>query len=794
MIISPPFLSAAHPQQNDAMTTADAGNTVVPDSDVCTSSMLECAPGNGAYPVSFNLGWHGGAHLKAPTDDTQPASVRAIADGKIVYVRRTDTTHKATLQYRNVRTDDGCVVIRHDTEIGEGDHAKITYYSVYMHMQQVLSSLAVGKKIYRKDLIGTPGQIYGQFPQIHFEIVCDEANLRKMIGRAPGSLGNNPARTDAVYGDVWFFVPRGAKIFANEPHPYREDDSFPAIATLNPQAPLVPAGTSRDLVIRMHYEKDCTLTTYQQNVDLSWSVCGALPAESEAEYNLYRRATGLHGRYTDSSLASVAAGMTVPSPSAIFEMIRFGRCINDQFASGARFSHWRKVKTPDGDGWINLSKAGVRVYSDADFPEWAGWSFVNDDPTPDSLCDSPTVRHWLDVNHSGHVSHADAVGALGVDAIRQRLARAVCKFPSEWGRSGLEARYHWLRSPHEALSSPLSEADFGKLMDHARDLAFWEDVSDPDLPSANEVWHFPPTAFIRHFRTCGWFSASEFKQIIPLEVLRETSGNTTYYELAAPVTTDFLNKYLMHLNRGLRKYLINTPNRMSAFFGNALQETQWLGKLYENDPNRWYHPWDGRGMLQLTGPDNCIQYWDFIGRGSQISQQTRNVLHSAYANADAHRPQAQQYLGDNASGVTSLLIGWRSNLAGVGPAPASEDRIWPSDSAGFYWSKMSMATYADRAISLQRRQVSAVTPHNPHHPPTSNTPVPKVYYHSPNFHDASAAVNYPAAVGNPNASFNGYVARCVAFNHVLALVGEHWFPDGHGTLLLFPEGRQPRRT
>ncbi|MFM0004430.1 hypothetical protein PQR57_25820 [Paraburkholderia dipogonis] len=188
-------------------------------------------------------------------------------------------------------------------------------------MQQVLSSLAVGKKIYRKDLIGTPGQIYGQFPQIHFEIVCDEANLRKMIGRAPGSLGNSPARTDAVYGDVWFFVPRGTKLFANEPHPYREDDSFPAIATLHPQAPLVPAGTSRDLVIRMHYEKDCTLTTYRQNMDGSWAVCGATPAESEAEYNLYRRATSLHGRFTDSSLAAIPICRT-KAKSGIFHRRR----------------------------------------------------------------------------------------------------------------------------------------------------------------------------------------------------------------------------------------------------------------------------------------------------------------------------------------------------------------------------------------------------------------------------------------------------------------------------------------
>jgi hydroxyethylthiazole kinase len=84
MIISPPFLSAAYPQQNDAMTTADAGNTVVPAGDVCTSSMLECEPGNGAYPVSHNLGWHGGPHLRAPAEGGEPLLVRAIADGKVV--------------------------------------------------------------------------------------------------------------------------------------------------------------------------------------------------------------------------------------------------------------------------------------------------------------------------------------------------------------------------------------------------------------------------------------------------------------------------------------------------------------------------------------------------------------------------------------------------------------------------------------------------------------------------------------------------------------------------------------
>lgn len=54
-------------------------------------------------------------------------------------------------------------------------------------------------------------------------------------------------------------------------------------------------------------------------------------------------------------------------------------------------------------------------------------------------------------------------------------------------------------------------------------------------------------------------------------------------------------------------------------------------------------------------------------------------------------------------------------------------------------------------------------------------------------------MNLPAAVGHPNHPFNGYVARCVGFGQVLAVTSECLFPDGHGTLLDFPEGYQPRR-
>jgi hypothetical protein len=342
MLISPPFLL---PNSGRTIDAAEAGDPIVSDGNVCAMGMQECAPGNGAYPVSYSLGWHGGAHLIAPRDaQGQDVPTRAIADGTVVYARQNSGESEALL-YRGVRTDDGCVVIKHETEIGDGDNAKVIFFSIYMHLQTVLPSVTAGKKIYRKDTLGVAGEIYGQMGQTHFEIVCDSANLKKLVGRDSGPLVAENGRTDAIYGDIWFTVPTGVSIFANQPHPYRLDDEESAPGpSIRPQQPTF---TTCDLVIRMRYELgNCTLTTFRQQDDGRYVEVGSPPSgDREYEYNLYEKATRLSARY-----AELGANFTVaPAPSAIYEMLRFGRIVGpDPLPINGQFGHWREIKTLEG--------------------------------------------------------------------------------------------------------------------------------------------------------------------------------------------------------------------------------------------------------------------------------------------------------------------------------------------------------------------------------------------------------------------------------------------------------------
>ena len=78
MIISPPFLPDRAGQSEEAWLDAAMAQ---PASRLASTNAPE-----GSFPLSLKLGWHNGIHIQAPRSGGTHLPVRAIADGKVIFV------------------------------------------------------------------------------------------------------------------------------------------------------------------------------------------------------------------------------------------------------------------------------------------------------------------------------------------------------------------------------------------------------------------------------------------------------------------------------------------------------------------------------------------------------------------------------------------------------------------------------------------------------------------------------------------------------------------------------------
>ena len=646
MIISPPFLPIG------------AGNVV--DIDLV---MFGDGPGQGAFPVSYELAWHGGTHLSAPIDGAAAIPVRAIADGVIKYVGTPDTSigDGNPLYYYNGETSNGVVVIEHKTEIGED--VEVVFYSIYMHLSKTNGGIIPGKKIYRKDEIGAPGLIYGAPNKIHMEIICDDTNLKKLIGRSSGKLTiESDGRADALWGEMYFSIPTGIPVFdsctesrkdnaASADHqakladetaakarkaahaaPKSEElkrastqanaDAAAAHQTAKEahahiaQAPVQIGTVDTPIFVGMRYDKGtCTFSTYSED----GKIIGTR-SDQGYEYKLYDKACALYPQ----------------CPSAGFDLLRFGRIIGPDALQPADAAHWRQVVYANGkEGWINLRPDAIKKFSDADFPHWRGWLLVDDDTDGDSRCDSALIKSTILPDANAQTKNSEYWLKLSDADTQNKLQRAICRIPSIWSNSNIDQRWGWLKSNKESDVSPtlqngLNDESFQKLKAHLEVQMFWEKTGLPDNP----YWHFNPKEFIRAFRHCGWLSLSEMTQMFPATALRKDGKKGWVSEAVTPKLST-ISDNRVDLNKSTRKFNILTPDRMSCFYGNATQETAWFRTLSEIEPkSQRYYPWYGRGFFQLTWSDNAIKYWEFLGR--DIPDKLKKELTAAQKQADLY--------------------------------------------------------------------------------------------------------------------------------------------------------------
>lgn len=590
-------------------------------------------PGNGGYPVSYNLGWHGGVHLHAPArGNAGMEPVRAIADGVVVYRRGNSVPSEAPapnapLSYGG-RTSDGVVIIRHETEIGATPQrdapTRVVYFSIYMHLHTVRSTVRQGRTISRKDELGQAGYIKGQPGQIHFEIICDDANLEKLIGRGSGLVSKiEEGRSDVVFGELYFHLAGTVRVHAQRP-------------PLNRLAPSDGAMLGEDLFVGLRYaEGDGTrfnrghayVTTYRE----TGSQLGAALVEPDAEYNLYRDASDISQAYPANAR---------PAPSVVYELLRFGRIVGPDPLVPGDVPHWRQIRTPAGTGWVNLNDPGVHKFSDADFPQWRGWQLIEDVGDGNCLCNAPEILRPVDFDRDGSISADEAHTRLDTPEIKAFLKRLICKFPTEWDASTIDSGCGWLKTRSSYNLNPMTDRQFDRLRAHIEALAFWKDANlqVPQLDVNGRTsgthalssahWHFDPREFIRVFRRCGWMSSMEFASVYSDTYQKkvgsrlETAKNALSHEVR--------ERYRIQINKIARKYHVSASSyRLAHFLGQGAEESRTLTLMFERRSeascNQLYSgrlgndlPGDafryrGRGMKQLTGKYNYAEYWVYRG-------------------------------------------------------------------------------------------------------------------------------------------------------------------------------------
>jgi hypothetical protein len=787
MIISPPFLPARAAGATDALWLNSAMVAVA-------ARLPDTHASEGSFPLGHQLLWHNGLHLQAPTVGTAYLPVCAIADGEVVFRHKpqavdTDVNHaqnynpfgRAGSAPTAAWTDNGCIIIKHTTEIGTEGNTPTTlvFYSLHMHLSELGKNIpagavtgpdwAVGNRIWRKDKVGVAGQVYGHRGQVHFELCFDATNLEALVGRVPGFAAppvapNVPpapttdGRTDAIFGSVYFYLPANTPTSATEPNTHMRGTG----------AATTPLGAHPLWVKMTCGNGECTFESF----DVNGTSPHALAAVANEEYDLYQTATARHN-------AVVAAGHTDSSPSGWYELLRFGRNIGQSAtardALPANAAHWRRIPNSTGTAiWADLNAAGTFKFSDADFLSVLGWNFFDDDATPlDQHCDSTHLFELIrdpDATNTQRMEPEKLMERVGLPAVQKQLRRAVCKFPTEWDRDSIDARYGFVGQLKEFTDNPGS---WEKFKAHLEAISFTDlptefKATRPATPVTEPVnWSVHPAEMISILRKCGWLSNTELLQLIPEHVIRKpgSHNSSTQAVWESPnlsTARTFLTHHGVALSRALRKFGINTPLRQSCFFGNATQETGWFRTLLESNgsqPNL-HLGWFGRGFLQLTNPNgdinagnnNYYQYFKFVGRAPAVPP-----------------------------GPTE--IAWRNQVG------TNSDRAAQSSCAYWVWPNKSVPTtthpnrpqvdnacrYADVAAPNQRRLVTTGSGS-------------KVWYYNQSFTNCAAAVNYPGTVGQNPPNMNGLIDRSTAFvNALVVLADVPIFPDALGVDQAAPE-------
>jgi len=218
------------------------------------------------------------------------------------------------------------------------------------------------------------------------------------------------------------------------------------------------------------------------------------------------------------------------------------------------------------------------------------------------------------------VDPIEATTRLVDPALAPKLARTICKFPTEWDVATIDQRWSWLKTSTDENPHPFSDADFELMRAHVQALAFFP--GGTDLPASH--WHFQPREFVRQFRRCRWLAEPELARVY---------GDEDIYGDIGQESRTYKERYRPALNLLFRKYSLDTPKRMAHFFGQSAQETYFFMLVRESavrvstairDNHISVRP-ETDGFLQIT-PENRAQLRYFAEPGQTGYYEGRRTL------------------------------------------------------------------------------------------------------------------------------------------------------------------------
>ncbi len=106
-----------------------------------------------------------------------------------------------------------------------------------------------------------------------------------------------------------------------------------------------------------------------------------------------------------------------------------------------------------------------------------GWNCFDDDPNSDLRCDSLHMKTLIrdpDPKNEQRMERVELAKRLGEAGVRKKLRRAICKFPCEWDRTTVEARYGWLETEDfkSTDDDPTGVRKWDRFIGHAHGLTF----------------------------------------------------------------------------------------------------------------------------------------------------------------------------------------------------------------------------------------------------------------------------------------------------------------------------------